>query len=223
MCTMHVNIIRSQCTRVPRSGEEANLSSPVSSHVHRESPSTLRRCTSPSLSLSLSLSALLPGSIGLLLMCLLTSVRRLGVADARNQSRPELGERAAQSPLLRGKVVSATLGVGGRKRCSFTLDLSVCPSAKMISELGVMYRHASQAIRQTGRAGGRGGPIIPLRGGAPPPPFIVHERILLFGQSHSHEARDARSPVKTREGGREERDAPQSRPTIAPTVRTTTD
>ena len=93
MCTMHVNIIRSQCTRVPRSGEEANLSSPVSSHVHRESPSTLRRCTSPSLSLSLSLSALLPGSIGLLLMCLLTSVRRLGVADARNQSRPELGER----------------------------------------------------------------------------------------------------------------------------------
>ena len=46
-----------------------------------------------SLSLSLSLSALLPGSIGLLLMCLLTSVRRLGVADARNQSRPELGER----------------------------------------------------------------------------------------------------------------------------------
>ena len=93
MCTMHVNIIRSQCTRVPRSGEEANLSSPVSSHVHRESPSTLRRCTSPSLSLSLSPSALLPGSIGLLLMCLLTSVRRLGVADARNQSRPELGER----------------------------------------------------------------------------------------------------------------------------------
>ena len=155
MCTMHVNIIRSQCTRVPRSGEEANLSSPVSSHVHRESPSTLRRCTSPSLSLSLSLSALLPGSIGLLLMCLLTSVRRLGVADARNQSRPELGERAAQSPLLRGKVVSATLGVGGRKRCSFTLDLSVCPSAKMISELGVMYRHASQAIRQGGRGRGR--------------------------------------------------------------------
>ena len=156
MCTMHVNIIRSQCTRVPRSGEEANLSSPVSSHVHRESPSTLRRCTSPSLSLSLCP----PPWIYWAFVNVLAHVRRPPARCGRcTQSKPARAgrERAAQSPLLRGKVVSATLGVGGRKRCSFTLDLSVCPSAKMISELRVMYRHASQAIRQgAGRAGAAG-------------------------------------------------------------------
>ena len=195
---------------------------PVSSHVHRESPSMLRRCTSPSLSLSLSLSALLPGSIGLLLMCLLTSVRRLGVADARNQSRPELGERERhKAPCCEARSFPRR-SESGEKAMLFHSRL-VCLS---LSENDFRTRSdvsSRQPSHTAGRAGGRGGPIILLRGGAPPPPFIVHERILLFGQSHSHEVRDARSPVKTREGGREERDAPQSRPTIAPTVRTTTD
>ena len=99
---------------------------PVSSHVHRESPSMLRRCTSPSLSLSLSLSALLPGSIGLLLMCLLTSVRRLGVADARNQSRPELGERERhKAPCCEARSFPRRSESGGE---SDALSLSTCLS-----------------------------------------------------------------------------------------------
>ena len=108
-------------------------------------------------SLSLSFSLCPPPWIYWAFVNVLAHVRPPARCGRCTQSKPARAgrERAAQSPLLRGKVVSATLGVGGRKRCSFTLDLSVCPSAKMISELGVMYRHASQAIRQGGRGRAR--------------------------------------------------------------------